>query len=332
MTSLNVIKDRTWIVGLVCTLFVIYPNLAWFFCGMLYDSKDMLWDFIYLFTFRMIYIWAAFTILIKWNLKRKNNSLARSLIVNIIAGMLIFCGYWIGRMPFKVYEAISIPIFQFLVVGLLVAMIGYIYKLYIYQIEKDQEIKRLQIENLQSRCDALTNQINPHFFFNSLNGIASLVRTNDNNKTLTYIDKLSDIFRYTLHSDKKTLVTLQEELSFVEAFSHVMQIRFANKISFHIDISSKKYGLTIPVLTFLPLLENISVHNTIDSEHHMQVSITLNDNDELIISNPIYPKLSPPETNGTGLRNLENRFRLMMNRQIRVVIKDEVFNVIMPLK
>lgn len=332
MTSLNIIKDKTWLVALVCTLFVTYPNVAWFFCGMLYDSTYMLVDFLCLFAFRLVFVWATFLFLIKQSLKAKNINLGKSLIMNLIASMFFFGVFWVARLPFKTFEAISIPIFQFLVVGLLSAMIGYIYKLYVCQREKDKEIERLHIENLQSRCDALSNQINPHFFFNSLNGIVSLIRANDNSRTLTYVDKLSDIFRYTLRSDKKTIVTLKEELQFVNAFSHVMQVRFANKLEFNVVVDDTKLDLNIPVLSLLPLLENVAVHNTIDSEHKMVVSIVLNDKNELVISNPIYPKLTPPETNGTGLTNLENRFRLMMNKEIRVTMTEEVFTVYLPLK
>ena len=90
--------------------------------------------------------------------------------------------------------------------------------------------------------------------------------------------------------------------------------------------------MRLPVLSLLPLLENVTVHNMIDSEHHMIVRIELNDKYELVVSNPIFPKLSPPDTNGTGLQNLENRFRLMMQQQIRVSDDGEMFTVYLPLK
>ena len=96
--------------------------------------------------------------------------------------------------------------------------------LYHNQREKDQLIENLRVENLQSRCDALVNQINPHFFFNSLNGISSLIRKKNDENTLLYVTKLSDIFRYILQSDKKNLVPLSEELAFIEAFQHVMVV------------------------------------------------------------------------------------------------------------
>lgn len=200
------------------------------------------------------------------------------------------------------------------------------------QREKEQEIERLRFENLQSRCDALANQVNPHFFFNSLNGISSLIRKKNDENTLTYVNQLSDIFRYILQSDRKGVVTLREELEFIQSFRYVMEVRFANKLSFTIDVDeAQKDVLTLPVLSLLPLVDNVTVHNRIDSEHKMDISIRLNEQYELVVSNPIYPKLSPPDTNGTGLSNLENRFNLLMNKQIRIETDEKVFRIYLPL-
>ena len=227
---------------------------------------------------------------------------------------------------------LSIIIFQFIVLALLCTLIGYIQMLYHNQREKDQLIENLRVENLQSRCDALVNQINPHFFFNSLNGISSLIRKKNDENTLLYVTKLSDIFRYILQSDKKNLVPLSEELAFIEAFQHVMVVRFANKLTFTIEVPEDKRNLRIPVLSLLPLVENVTVHNIIDSEHRMDILIRLNERMELVVSNPIYPKLTLPDTNGTGLKNLENRFLLLMNKQIRVESDEDEFQVYLPLK
>jgi LytS/YehU family sensor histidine kinase len=212
------------------------------------------------------------------------------------------------------------------------ALIGHVAHLYSEQRKREQEIELLKIENLQSRFDALTNQINPHFFFNSLNGLASLIRKKNEENTLAYVNKLSDVFRYILQSDKKALVTLEEELSFVQAFSYMMEIRLARKLIFSIDIDQRKKELKIPVLSLLPLLDNVVVHNTIDSEHKMVVKIWLNENEELVVSSPVFPKLIPPATNGTGLKNLESRFSLLMNKHIRIENDGKIFSVYLPLK
>jgi LytS/YehU family sensor histidine kinase len=112
----------------------------------------------------------------------------------------------------------------------------------------------------------------------------------------------------------------------------MMEVRFARKLVFIEDVPCDKRDLKIPVLSLLPLLENIVLHNTIDSEHKMEVRIWLNDACELAVTNPIYPKLVPSETNGTGLKNLESRFLLLLNRKIRIDNDGNTFTVYLPLK
>ena len=127
-------------------------------------------------------------------------------------------------------------------------------------------------------------------------------------------------------------VTDREELEFIQSFRYVMEVRFANKLVFSIQVDEVMQDeLTLPVLSLLPLVENVTVHNMIDSEHKMEIIIRLNEQKELVVSNPIYPKLSPPDTNGTGLKNLENRFALLMNRQIRIECDENTFRVYLPL-
>jgi LytS/YehU family sensor histidine kinase len=203
--------------------------------------------------------------------------------------------------------------------------------LYSEKRRSELEIEQLKSENLQSRYDALTNQINPHFFFNSLNGLTSLIRKKNDEITLAYVNKLSDVFRYILQSGKKGLVTLGEELEFVQGFKYMMEVRFANKLIFIIDVPADKMNLKIPVLSLLPLIDNAVVHNAIDSEHKMEITIMLNQQLELVVSNPVYPKLSSPQTNGTGLKNLENRFFLLLKRKIKYEREGSMFHVYLPL-
>ena len=112
-----------------------------------------------------------------------------------------------------------------------------------------------------------------------------------------------------------------------------MEVRFANKLTFstHVDEQAMD-DLSLPVLSLLPLVDNVINHNRIDSEHKMTIDISLNTAGELVVSNPVYPKLTPSFTNGTGLDNLEKRFMILMNKQIRVVQDDGWFRVYLPLK
>lgn len=211
---------------------------------------------------------------------------------------------------------------QFMVVFVFSLIFGHVMVLYMEKHRRELEIERLQTESQRSRCEALANQINPHFFFNSLNSLSALIRKKDEEKTLAFLNKLSDVFRYTLQSDKKELVSLREEIDFVHAFGYMMEVRFANKLSFDIDIKPEALEWRLPVLSLLPLIDNVVIHNAIDSDHKMEVKIWVNDQDELVVANPIFPKFTPPVTNGTGLANLKNRFMLLMGKNVRVE-KDE---------
>jgi LytS/YehU family sensor histidine kinase len=125
---------------------------------------------------------------------------------------------------------------------------------------------------------------------------------------------------------------LEEELEFVQAFRYMLEVRYANKLIFNIDIAKEQMDLKIPVLSLLPLIDNIITHNTIDSEHKMEITIRLNAQTELVLTNPIFPRLTPSDTNGTGIKNLENRFMLLLDKQIRIENDGNLFSVYLPLK
>lgn len=327
--------SRLLLISLACALFIIYPNIAWLPWELSFIKGTQQIYHLLFFVFRYVYFCILFLILIKFNLQRwVVQTLSKRFLYNALiclAGYLIFIGVSFLFYP-KASHFGSILLFQYFVVCALCTLIGYINLLYVEQRKKEQEIERLKIENLQSRCDALANQINPHFFFNSLNGLTSLIRKKNDETTLTYVNKLSDVFRYILQSDKKGLVTLAEELEFVDAFRYMMEVRFANKLAYKVTVDQDVLTSKLPVLSILPLLDNVVVHNRIDSDHKMLVTIYLNEDKELVVSNPIYPKLSSPVTNGTGLRNLEHRFRLLLNKQIRIEDSGDIFSVYLPLK
>ena len=271
----------------------------------------------------------------KMNLQRINNRpFNKRLVYSSLVSFGAFALY--GMISFLIFTGVkhygSLVLFQFFMVALLSSLFGHIVNLYAEQRCKEQQIEELTMKNLQSRYDALTNQINPHFFFNSLNGLTSLIRKKDDEVTLTYVNKLSDVFRYILQSDKKGLITLAEELVFVDSFRYMMEVRFANKLKYIIDIDQNVLGSKLPVLSILPLLDNIVVHNSIDSDHKMIVKIHINADNELVVTNPIYPKLSIALTNGTGLKNLEGRFMLLMGKPIKIVNDGNSFTVYLPLK
>jgi sensor histidine kinase YesM len=326
---------RLILISLIGAVFITYPNLAYFKWEISFLDKSLTSSYVLYFLFRYTFFSILIWILIKYNLQKiPAHAFKKRLFHTFLLTAVAYILYVLSSFLFE-YKGdcfTGILLFQFFVLFIICSFIGHVSFLNNEQLRKEQEIEQLKTENLQSRYDALTNQINPHFFFNSLNGLTSLIRKKNEENALEYVNKMSDVFRYVLQSDKKGLVTLGEELDFVNAFFYMMEIRFANKLIFNINVDCEKRDLKIPVLSLLPLIDNVVVHNIIDSEHKMEVNICLNDLMELSVSNPIYPKLSPPVTNGTGLKNLENRFSLLMDRKIRIINDGIWFCVYLPLK
>ena len=323
------------LISLLGAVFIIYINIAYFPWEFRFLDKSehlsYILFFIYRYFFFAIFIW----ILLRYNLRKFSTPVFKArLRSNLFISGIAYLVY-IGISFLASYHRDCFTgtlLFQFFVTWIISSLIGHLSLLYSEKRRKELEIEQLKIENLQSRCDALSNQINPHFFFNSLNGLTSLIRKKNDENTLAYVNKLSDVFRYILQSEKKGLVPLEEELEFMQSFRYMMEVRFASKLVFNIDVHKGRTNLKIPVLSLLPLIDNVAVHNIIDSEHKMVVTILLNDQMELVVSNPVFPKPAPPDTNGTGLKNLENRFALLMNKQIKIENDGKIFHVYLPLK
>ena len=207
---------------------------------------------------------------------------------------------------------------------------GWVYVLNSKQQAVVMENERLKNENLTTRYNMLVGQINPHFFFNSLNSLAMLVREKHDDKALTYIDQLSYTFRYIIQNGQSTLMTLDEELKFVEAYSYLFKIRYADKLFFDIDIEEKYRTWTLPALSLQPLIGNAVKHNTITRSKPFHISIRT-ENGWLVVSNPKVPKLEPEPSTGIGLENLRNRWHLITGRDIEIIDTDKEFVVRMPL-
>jgi len=322
------------LVSLVCTIFASFPNMALMSCDWSRIPTEQHSGFISCTLIRFVLFWlfSAGILLFNEKMVRQQGLVGRiwpNLLFTLVAfGVYKYVTYLICP-GFDRYR--MIPTFQFIVMGTMGLLLGYTDYLSRMHQKKDTELQQLQIESLESRCTALTNQINPHFFFNSLAGISSLVRKKDDRLTLDYIDHLSDIFRYILQSENKGLVTLEKELEFAHSFSQVMQIRYAGKLDVTFDIPDRCMQMMIPVLALLPLIENVTVHNMIDSEHRMQVKVYVNEDQALVVENPIYPKQFKQETHGTGLLNLNKRFNLLTGKQVSVSDDGITFRVILPL-
>lgn len=194
------------------------------------------------------------------------------------------------------------------------------------------EYEQLKTRSLQSSYNALMGQVNPHFFFNSLNGLSSLIRNDEKDRTLVYIDKLSNVFRYILQSNKKELVQLGEELEFVRAYIYMLEIRYEGKLFFSIQVNTDYLLMYLPILSILPLLENAVKHNVISKHNPLRVDIYTTEEKEIVVSNNIQLRLDERNSNGLGIKNLWGRYQLLTGRDIRITNNKGYFKVFLPLQ
>ncbi|MDF9829429.1 histidine kinase [Parabacteroides sp. PF5-6] len=194
------------------------------------------------------------------------------------------------------------------------------------------EYEKLKTESIQSSYNALMGQVNPHFFFNSLNGLSSLIRNDEKEKTLIYIDKLSGVFRYILQSNRKELVELNEELEFVRAYLYLLEVRYEGKLFFSLQVDTDYLLMFLPILSILPLVENAVKHNVISKQYPLQVDIYTTAEKELVVSNNIQPRVDEINSNGVGLKNLWGRYQLLTGKDIRITNTKGYFKVFLPLQ
>ena len=193
------------------------------------------------------------------------------------------------------------------------------------------ENERLKNETLSTRYSMLVGQINPHFFFNSLNSLAMLVREKDDKRALEYIDQLSYTFRYIIQNGQSERTTLKEEMAFAEAYIYLFKIRYEDKLFFDIDVDSSYNDWTLPALSLQPLIGNAVKHNSITTRNPLHVAIRVVDG-VLEIENPKHPKLDVELSTGIGLENLQNRWSIITGRNIEICDEQERFIVRLPLE
>ena len=194
------------------------------------------------------------------------------------------------------------------------------------------EIKneQLKTENLSTRYSALVSQISPHFLFNSLNSLSMLVREKHNEKALTYIDRLSHVFRYIIQNGQNTLSTVADELQFLDSYRYLLEVRYAEKLFFEIDIDPSYMERQMPSLALQPLIENAVKHNTITRSKPLTISIYTKDG-AIVVSNPVIPKIEAEVSTGIGLKNLSSRWMMITDKDIKVIHTETTFEVHLPL-
>ena len=180
------------------------------------------------------------------------------------------------------------------------------------------ETEQLKKEYMQSQLLGLKSQVNPHFLFNGLNSLSSLI-SEDPSKAEQFIDEMSKVYRYLLRNDEEQLVELETELRFITSYYYLLRVRYGQGIVLTTDIAEDQRELMIPPLTLQILFEQAFNQNTISKENPLMISISSVEEGWLEIKNNLQPKLgNDDQANKEGLDNIVNKFRLLCQQTVTI--------------
>lgn len=321
--------------------------LAFFFGNTLFFNEEIkafqhysfnIWRFL-IFTslhFIMIFIILVYNqIIIIHSIKNRLIELILTTLGSmIIAGILsigfVFTVEAIRQGPSDaefVYNVIRDSLIRDLTLTLVVLLVVQLLRSQYYQKTIAVENETLRSQNILTRFEALKSQLDPHFLFNSLNTLQSLI-TLDTEKAENYLQQLSSVLRYTLQN--KEVLSLEEELRCVYAYCEMMHVRYGENLKFEFKIDAKYNNYSVLPLSLQSLIENSVKHNVISSKQPLVVTVATDD-DCVTVSNPIQVKTTPEESNGIGLANLSERYRLKWNKNVEITNDGSTFSVKLPL-
>jgi len=217
--------------------------------------------------------------------------------------------------------------------GILINLAFYMFLHLLYQSYRNEqvslELERTQADNLGAQYEMLKQQVNPHFLFNNMNTLKAMVETNDKH-TVEFILKLSDFYRFTLESRKHDLIHLSEEMEILTAYIFLLKARFEDGIILINNISTKYDRSLIPPFTIQLLIENCIKHNVVSLDYPLEIKLYI-ENDKIVIENRLQLKKSREFSTKVGLKNINQRYLHLLNREIDIEAGEKAFKVKLPV-
>jgi sensor histidine kinase YesM len=254
--------------------------------------------------------------------------------LGLFFAFIIFIGFFVWTslvegLSFKAITADVIPslkvAFIFMFLSLLTGNAVLFFKNWKKSAVQQEELKRA---HLALQYQSLKDQVRPHFLFNSLSSLATLINT-DTKKATQFVHKLSDVYRYVLEQRENELVPLKEDLKFMEDYIFLQKIRFGDNLQVENKLEVDLNRLVIP-LSLQMLVENAIKHNEISREHPLVIGITSTGNGHVIVKNNLQRREVSETSLGTGLENLRKQITYFSSDPMLVLEEANAFIVRMP--
>lgn len=328
-------------VALLISVLVSIPKTIFLYHmvneGNLDFSQVFVTDFLYRFIFFYIFSWLILQLNANWGYTiLKLSAVIRTIVLILIniavsLGILSLLKFLYPHVTGAIMDERDSGVLSFTYFIMLVVLffIARVLRLQTNQQESIIENEHLKQQNLQNELAALKNQIDPHFLFNSLNSLTSLVR--DNEPATKFVKKLSFMYRYILQSRDSDLVSVKDELKFLESYTYLIETRYRDRFTIDINIQDEHLHEKIPPLALQVLVENAVKHNEISETNPLTVKI-FSKEESIHIENILRPRSTLAEGTKNGLLNLEKRYSLLREQKIKINADNGLFSVILPLK
>jgi len=315
------------------------------FTGLIHNKNYSTLNLIISYTYFIALAWAIWQgnvqlmILLKKNFKVSYNAYYKSILAlytMIIVYTIITTTSGVGLwLYFSLEDKTSVAHLPAAVAITVIAsiFIANLYEIFYLKSEQADTIKRAEQLNLaktHAELVALKNQIDPHFIFNSLNTLSYLISIDPMNARL-YNDTLAKVYHYILFNKEKNFVLVREEIEFLSHFFYLLKIRFGNAIDMIVKIDSlETEDLYIPPISLQILLENAIKHNELNENKPLIIDVQVSSN-FILVKNKIHKKQYAASGAGSGLNNLDNRYKLLTTKNIIVYKNADYFIVKLPV-
>jgi two-component system, LytTR family, sensor kinase len=295
------------------------------------DIKFKFWEGWLIFTILSLVIWVLNILLISFEETKKPHKTWERYVFSYILIFMFFAIIWLMVIIFatpepKEHPSIFFPIINILALNTIVLILSNAIIMRSKKAQSEAELANFKIKHLEAEHQQLIQQLQPHFLFNSLSTLKSLIK-NDTELAEEYLVKLSDFLRFTVSAHENTTILLADEVQFTSDYIDLQKIRFSGSFFCQMFIPETcKKVYKIPVYALQTLVENAIKHNAFTEARPLNLSISFQD-DFLIVSNNKIPKPISEIGNGVGLKNLEKRYSLMTNNAVEIKDVADSFTV-----
>ena len=228
--------------------------------------------------------------------------------------------------PSAWFEYSGVSLFTSTLIGVIYESV-YFFNRWKESFKLNEELRNQQI---RTQFEVLQNQMSPHFLFNSLNTLTTLIAENQE-LAIRFTEKLSETYRYILQNKERELVRLHDELEFARTYVFLLKMRFPENLSVSFKVDREYLNAHIAPLTLQMLIENAIKHNTVSKNRPLNIEVYVEQGKSIIVKNNLQPKSSLEKSTKTGLANIRKRYELLGNRKIDIITTTKNFMVAVPL-